>query len=226
LKRIGFVLILAIVMALPFSQAAPVGATGLYLEVTVTIIVAPKGSDVGMLPLELASAENTTYDVAPIAALQPFVIAQQASVPVTFQTISNPNAKLVHAVANPNPTFANRNEVLVAPYGTTTFPCVYQVYTNQTVPYRLTYWAQGTGSGNGRGTFPLWNAPAASEASWMAEGVTTDFAAFGNNGAPGDVMWSGNANAPQQHCIDWKVNVPDSLHPGIYTATVQYNLVF
>ena len=238
MKRIGLFLILAIAAVLAFAHTpanALSGATGIFLEETVTIIVTPSPTPVGIAPAapsvsavrRVAAAGTSQYDVAPISELEPQVIAQatpQGAIPVTFQAIANPNAKFLHSVPNSNPTANNQNNTLLAGYGTTIFPCVYQIFTNETSAYKLTDWAFGTASGAGSGTYPLENTPTTSFASWEAEQVTTSFAAFANSGSPGELDWNGTANVSQQHCFDWQVTVPTSLAPGTYTATVQYNL--
>jgi hypothetical protein len=239
LKRIGLFLILAIAGVLAFARTpanALSGSTSIFLEETVTIIVTPSPTPVGFVPAtpalsvprQVASSGASIYDVAPISVLEPPVMVAQATpqgpIPVTFQAIANPNAKFLHSVPNSNPTANNQNNTLLAPYGTTVFTCVYQIFTDETVAYSLTDWAFGTASGAGSGTYPLQNTPTTSFASWEAEQTTTSFAAFANSGSPGQLDWDGTANVSQQHCIDWQVTVPTTLAPGTYTATVQYNL--
>jgi hypothetical protein len=245
LKRIGLFFLLAVGVVLAYSRtpvSAITASTSIFLEETVTIIVTPTPGPTAtplafVNPLApsvsaasmVAASGNSTYDVAPISLLEPQTLLAQATpqgpIPVTFKAIANPNAKFLHSAPNSNPTATNQNNTLLAGYGTTVFPCVYQVFTDETTSYKLTDWAFNTSTGAGAGTYPLFNSPTISEAAWEAEGVTTSFSNFANDGSPGESDWNGTANVSQQHCFDWKVTVPTSLAPGTYTATVQYNLL-
>jgi hypothetical protein len=241
LLALALVAVLAIV-----SQADALQAQKAYKEMVVTIIVTPSPAPVGFLrpaapaaaplavtpasssqfaqlvadpfagPVQIASSPSA-WDVAPGVTIAQSS-AQPPAVPVKFVAKPDPNAAFIHIVPH-TPT-------LNAPYGITTFTCVFEVYTFYTNTYKLLDWGYGTSktAGSGAGTFPIENYTTVSYLSWAVPDFSAVFTPYNNAGPPGETTWTGAANQAQQHCVDLKLNVPNSQAAGTYTATVQYNL--
>jgi hypothetical protein len=236
-------LALAVVAALAVvSQADALQAQKAYKEMIVTIIVTPSPAPVGFVrppapaaapaaalaqfaqlvadpfagPAQIASSPSA-WDVAPGVTIAQSS-AQPPPVPVKFVAKPDPNAAFIHIVPH-TPT-------LYAPYGITTFTCVFEVYTFYTNTYKLLDWGYGTSktSGSGSGTFPIENYSMTSYLSWAVPDFSPTFTPYNNAGPPGETTWTGTAGQAQQHCVDLKLNVPNSQAAGTYTATVQYNL--
>jgi hypothetical protein len=245
LKRTNIfaLLALAVVAVLAvISQADALQAQKAYKEMIVTIIVTPSPAPVGFLrpaaprppaapapaayarlvadpysgPVQVA-ASGSAWDVAPGVTIAQATV-QPPPVPVQFVAKPDPNAAFIHIVPH-TPT-------LNAPYGITTFTCVFEVYTFYTNTYKLLDWGYGTSktSGAGSGTYPIENYSAQSFLSWAVPDFSPVFTPYNNAGPPGETTWTGLKNQAQQHCIDLTLNVPNSQPAGTYTATVQYNL--
>jgi hypothetical protein len=173
-------------------------------------------------PVQVASL-GSAWDVAPGG---PIYIAQSSAqatpVPVQFNAKPDPNSLYIKVIQHTGQ--------IDAPYGTTTFPCVFEIYTYYTTIHQLTDWAYGTKlSGGPPPTFPLENYPTVSYLSWAVPDFGPAFTAYANSGAPGQKTWTGTAGQAQQHCIDLTITVPNSLPPSsptnLYSATMQYNLL-
>lgn len=164
------------------------------------------------------AASSTAWDVAPGGGT---MIAQSTvqppPVPVQFNAKPDPNAIYLHVILH--------TPDLNVPYGTTVFPCAFEVYTfYDKATYALNDYGQGT-SKTGTGTYPIENFPASSYLSWAVPDFSPTFHQYVNSGAPGEKVWTGLMNQAQQHCVDLSIFVPDSLAPGAYTAVIQYNLL-
>jgi hypothetical protein len=234
---------LAVVAALAVvSQADALQAQKAYKEMVVTIIVTPSPAPVGFLrpaaravapaavsaqfarlvadpftgPAQIASSPSA-WDVPPGLTIAQ-ASAQPPPIPVQFVAKPDPNAAFIHIVPH-TPT-------LNAPYGLSTWPCVFEVYTFYTNTYKLLDWGYGTSktSGSGSGTFPIENYSTVSFLSWAVPDFSPVFTPYNNAGPPGETTWTGTASQAQQHCVNLKLNVPNSQAAGTYTATVQYNL--
>ncbi|MFN2459674.1 MAG: hypothetical protein ABR591_03130 [Candidatus Velthaea sp.] len=241
MKNFGFFVLVFVAAACTFAR--PVDAlqtTRAYKEVIIQIQVTPSPVPVGFTvphrapsariaalsadpyhgPAMLAASTTSVYDV-PMPLGTPMVIAQappQGNVPVTFNAKPDPNATYLHEI--PHTTS------LSAGYGTTVFPCVYEMYTWFSTTYSLTDWGFATTSSGAAGTYPIMNFPTASYAAWAVPSIgKTAFSNYSNSGSPGQTTWTGTANVAQQHCIDMQITVPNSQPAGFYTATVQYNLI-
>lgn len=165
---------------------------------------------------QIASTSNIAWDVAPGAGT---MVAQvEASpVPVQFVAKADPNAKYLQVTLN--------NPQLNAPYGTSTYACAFQIYTfYDLATYALDDYGYGT-SKTGTGTFPVENYPATSYLSWAVPDFSPTYTVYNNSGSPGEKVWTGLQNQAQTHCINLSLVVPVTLAPGIYTATIQYNLL-
>jgi hypothetical protein len=237
-----------------FSQADALQSNRAYKEVVLTVVVTPSPAPVGFLhpaaparsapalpasgiafaasraaslallpanPLDgsvqVASA-GTLWDVAPGGA--PLQIAQAQAqptpVPVQFVAKADPNAQYIHVIPH--------TPELDAPYGTTTFTCVFEIYTYYTTAYSLTDWGYGT-TKSGTGTYPILNYAATSDLSWQVPDLSATVHAYNNSGSPGETTWTGTAGEKQQHCFNLTVVVPATQPAGTYTATIQYNLM-
>jgi len=171
--------------------------------------------------LPLSSSSSTTYDVAPMSEIPPYLLAQstpQGSVPVQFVAKPDPTAAYLHIVPGSGGLLLN------AAYGANTYTCVYQVFGYYTTTWKITDWGAGTVQ-NGTGPFPIENYPTASYLSWLGEGVTTTYKTFANFGTPGENTILGTAGVSQQVCIDLSLNVPASQPAGTYAASIQYTLI-
>ncbi|HEX3468524.1 MAG TPA: hypothetical protein VHT05_10630 [Candidatus Elarobacter sp.] len=173
------------------------------------------------LPFEIASS-GAAWDVAPGA---PFEIAQATAqptpVPVQFVAKADPNAAYLKITPNPPPSGS-----FAAPYGTTTFPCAFTIFTYYTNSYYLQDWGYNTNktSGANSGTFPIENYPTISDLAWAVPDLATPFTPYWNQGPGGERTWSGVAKQSQTHCIDLQLTVPNSQPSGSFTAAIQYNL--
>jgi hypothetical protein len=179
-------------------------------------------SDPSRGPAQVASS-GAAWDVAPGA---PILIAQSSAqgtpVPVQFVAKPDPNSAYIKVIQHTGQ--------IDAPYGTTIFPCAFEIFTFYPTVHQLTDWAYGTKlSGGPPPTFPLENYPTASYLSWAVPDLSATFKAYANSGTPGQLTWGGTAGQSQQHCIDLQITVPNSLPPSsptnIYQATMQYNLL-
>ncbi len=233
---IAFAFVAVIIAGIASAPAATVTKT--YKEYPITILVTP--SPVAALPGKtpnlasqpapvvdplaghtmVASANTVFYDVpvGPIEALLPRTIAQtnpQRSVPVQFNAKADPYANYLRVMPQTSP--------LMAGYGTTTFTCAVKVYGYFATQWRVVDWVYGTANG-AAGSYPSFNYPTPSDISWLAQGVTTSFTTFYNNGPPGELAIYGTAGQAKTVCIDLSVVVPSSQPSGYYSTTVQYTL--
>lgn len=248
MKRTNIAALLALgtVAALAaYSQADALQTTKAFKEVVLTIVVTPSPAPVGFLPQRAAPHTNgvvtrpeiarlvsdpyagpvriassgAAWDVAPGGAL----IAQAAPVqpspvPVQFVAKPDPNAAYLRVLPHVSE--------LDVPYGTTAFSCVFEIFTFYTTAHTLTDWGYGTKTQSPPPpTYPIENWPSASYLSWAVPDIPTAFKAYNNAGPPGETTWTGTAGQSQQHCINLSVTVPNSQPAGVYTATIQYNLI-
>jgi hypothetical protein len=235
LRRRNLLALLVIVLAALAVGSQADALTGLktYKIVVINIQVTPSPAPLGwitpptsmypeVLPagVQIASS-GSAWDVAPGA---PFVLAQtpvvqpSPSVPVQFVAKPDPNSAFLRVIPHTG--------LWSVPYGTTTLPCVFEIFTFYTNSYKLQDWGYGTTKtgGAGSGTFPIENYPAVSFLSWAVPDFGPAFTPYWNQGPGGEQTWSGLKNQAQQHCIDLTITVPNSQPAGSYTAVVQYNL--
>jgi hypothetical protein len=247
LRRSNFVALLALAVLTVlagFSQADALQSLKTSKLVVITVVVTPSPAPVGMLrpaapaavparpavafarlvddpfagPRQIA-ASGTAWDVAPGAGPMIAQVApvQPPPVPVQFNAKADPNSIYLHVIQH--------TPELDVPYGTTVFPCAFEVYTfYDKATYALNDYGQGT-SKSGTGTYPIENFPANSYLSWATPDFSPTFHAYWNSGAPGEKVWTGAMNQAQQHCVDLSIVVPNSLAPDTYTAVIQYNLL-
>ena len=171
-------------------------------------------------PLQVASS-GAAWDVAPGIMIAQ-TSAQGTPVPVQFVAKPDPNSAYLKIIQHTGQ--------IDAPYGTSVWPCAFEIFTFYPTVHQLTDWAYGTKlSGGPPPTFPLENYPTASYLSWAVPDLGPTVKAYANSGAPGQLTWPGTAGQSQQHCIDLTIVVPNSLPPSspsnIYSATIQYNLL-
>jgi hypothetical protein len=166
----------------------------------------------------------TAWDVAPGPAMVAQSSVQGSPVPVQFVVKPDPNANFLKIIPHAGP-------IVTVPYGVTTLPCAFEIFTFFTTAYNLDDWGfQTTISGSGVG-FPVNNFPMTSNLAWSAQSVSTTFSPYKNSGSPGEKTWIGTAGQTQQHCIDLKITVPASTpwmdpsgRPHDYAANIQYAL--
>ena len=225
-----------------FSQADALQSLRASKDVVITIVVTP--SPVAFVPnraprsapvtavaqsrvldpfgesRQIASTTSTVaWDVPLGGGVQVAQVPVEASpVPVQFVAQPDPNAKYLQVTLN--------NPELDAPYGTTVFPCAFQIYTYYDLAtYALNDYGYGTSKTGSGGTYPIENYPSTSYLSWAVPDFSPTFTAYWNSGSPGEKVWTGALKQAQTHCIDLTLVVPTTLAPGTYTATIQYNLL-
>jgi hypothetical protein len=248
LRRTNFAALLALgtVAGLAvFSQADALQTTKAFKEVVLTVVITPSPAPVGFFrqrpapsaakpaarpeiarlvadpyagPARIASS-GVAWDVAPGGVLIAQVPPVQASpVPVQFVAKPDPNSAFIRVIPHTGE--------LDVPYGTTVFPCAFEIFTFYTTRHQLTDWGYGTKTQNPPPpTYPIENWPAVSYLSWQVPDFATPLKAYNNAGSPGETTWTGNPGQSQQHCIDLTIVVPNSQAAGVYTAAIQYNLL-
>ena len=229
-----------------FSQADALQTTKAFKEEVLTIVITPSPSPLAMHwpmhhagaaparvvavapaiarmvadpyagPAMLASS-GSTWDVPPQSVMIAQLTTQPTPVPVRFVAKADPNALYLRIIPHLSE--------LDVPYGTTIFPCVFEVYTYYTASYILTDWAYGTVHTVQAGTFPMLNYSTTSDLSWAVPDFSATYHPYANSGTPGEQVWTGTASQAQQHCINLQVVVPNTQPPGTYTATAQYTLI-
>ena len=231
-------LALAVLAALSVvSQADALTGLKAFKTVVITVQVTPSPAPVGWLvpaakkqpypdpfprDVQIASS-GAVWDVAPGAP--PVMIAQSVAqptpVPVQFVAKPDPNAQFLRVI--PHPPAAGQYNI---PYGTSVFPCAFEIYTYYSNSYKLQDWGYGTTKTGGAnsGTFPIENYPQNSYLSWAVPDFSPAYTAYWNQGATGETSWSGAVGQAQQHCINLTFTVPNVQPPGLFTATVQYSL--
>jgi hypothetical protein len=244
LKRSNIVALGALAVLSVFaglSQADALQSVRATKDEVITVVITPSPAPVGFLrrsappvapapaaalarllddpfsPRLIASA-GALWDVAPGGGT---LIAQSSvqppSVPVQFIAKPDPNSLYLKLI--------DHTPELDVPYGTTVFPCAFEVYTfYDKATYALNDYGQGTAN-TGTGTYPVENYPATSYLSWAAPDFSPTYHAYWNSGSPGERVWSGAMNQAQQHCINLTIVVPNSQPAGTYTAVIQYNLL-
>jgi hypothetical protein len=248
LRRTNFAALLALgtVAGLAiFSQADALQTTKAFKEVVLTVVITPSPAPLGFFPQHAAPAaakpaarpdvarlvadpytgpariasSGAAWDVAPGGALIAQVPPVQPSpVPVQFVAKPDPNSTFLHVVPHTGE--------LDVPYGTTVFPCAFEIFTFYTTIHQLTDWGYGTKTQNPPPpTYPIENWPTASYLSWAVPDIPKTSRPYNNAGPPGETTWTGTAGQSQQHCIDLSIVVPNSQPAGVYTATIQYNLI-
>jgi hypothetical protein len=219
------------------SQADALTGLKTYKLVTIDVVVTP--SPIAYAPpkksqypslaaprVQIAASSTAAWDVAPGGgdAALPLMIAQisaQATpVPVQFVAKADPNAQYLHVIPHEPPGgFAGA-------YGTTVFPCAFEIYTYYTNSYRLQDWGYGTNktAGAASGTFPIENYPTTSNLSWAVPDFGPTVTPYWNQGPAGETTWLGAVKQAQQHCIDLTLTVPNAQASGSFTAVVEYAL--
>ena len=230
----GLLALAALAILTVVSQADALTGLKTYKEVVISIQVTPSPAPVGWLApkkqtlpdpfvgnVQIASS-GSAWDVAPGA---PVMIAQSSAqptpVPVQFVAKPDPNAAFLRVI--PHPPGAG---YFSAPYGTTVFPCAFEIFTYYTNSYKLQDWGWNTtktGGGNS-GTFPIENYPTISDLSWAVPDFSPTVTPYWNQGPGGETTWVGAVKQAQQHCINLTLVVPNSQPAGSFTATIQYNL--
>jgi hypothetical protein len=225
-----------------FSQADALQSLRASKDEVITVVVTPSPAPVGFFhpaappaarvpaaafvarlfddpfsPRQIASA-GAAWDVAPGGGT---MIAQStvqpAPVPVQFVAKPDPNSLYLRLI--------DHTPELDVPYGTTVFPCAFEIYTYyDKATYALNDYGSGT-SKSGTGAYPVLNYPATSLLSWSTPDFSSAFTAYWNSGSPGEKVWSGALKQAQQHCVDLTIVVPNSQAAGTYTAVIQYNLL-
>lgn len=164
-------------------------------------------------PRQLAYDPQGVRDV-PLAPFAVAVATPQGNIPVTFNAKADPTGQYLHFVAN--------TTILKAGYGSNTYSCPFAVYGSWTTAFNITDWVYDSPTVNFG--YPTYVYSTTSQLAWIAEGVTSTYKAYANDGTPGETAFTSPAGS-KQVCIDLSLTVPASLSPGAYTATLQYNLV-
>jgi len=224
-----------------FSQADALQSVRASKDEVITVVVTPSPAPVGFFrraappvapapaaalarllddpfsPRQIAST-GSTWDVAPGAGtLVAQSTVQPPSVPVQFNAKPDPNSLYLKLI--------DHTPELDVPYGTTVFPCAFEIYTfYDKATYALNDYGSGTAK-SGTGPYPVLNFPATSYLSWATPDFSPTYHAYWNSGSPGEKVWSGAMNQAQQHCVDLTIVVPNSQPAGTYTAVIQYNLL-
>ncbi len=224
-----------------FSQADALQSVRASKDEVITVVVTPSPAPVGFFrraappaapapaaalarlmddpfsPRQIASAGGT-WDVAPGGGtLIAQSTVQPSPVPVQFVAKPDPNSLYLKLI--------DHTPQLDVPYGTTVFPCAFEIYTfYDKATYALNDYGQGT-SNSGTGTYPILNYPTKSYLSWATPDFSPTYHTYWNSGSPGEKVWSGAMNQAQQHCVDLTIVVPNSQPAGTYTAVIQYNLL-
>lgn len=224
-----FALLVLVLAALAVgSQADALTGLKTYKEVVISIQITPspvafappqlpKYTALVDAPVQIASS-GASWDVPPA----PFEIAQTSvqppPVPVQFVAKPDPNSQYLKVI--PHTALWN------VPYGNSTLPCAFELYTYYTNSYKLQDWGYNTTKTGGAnsGTFPVENYPTVSYLSWNVPDINAIITPYWNQGAGGELTWSGNVGQAQQHCVNLSLNVPNSQPAGTYTAVVQYSL--
>ena len=225
------------------SQADALQAQKAYKEMTLTVTVTPSPMPTGGFffapqsaapPSAVAVAEvrrlladplattqiafaGPAYDVPPGSGVQiAQVSAQPTPVPVQFVAKPDPSAAFLRIIPH--------TPAISAPYGTSVWPCAFEVFTFYTNTYSLSDWGYGTLKTGATPFFPIENYPTVSDLSWAVPDFGPTVTPYNNAGPPGETTWTGAKNQSQQHCVDLTLTVPNAQAAGTYTATVQYNL--
>ena len=251
-KLLGLFAFVALAALAVCSQADALTSLKTYKVVVINIVVTPSPAPVGLFapakaaapapapvavanvgpavqqppsalppPFQIASS-GSAWDVAPGA---PFELAQSTvqptPVPVQFVAKADPNAAYLQITPNTPPA-----GYFAAPYGTTTFPCAFTIFTYYTNSYYLQDWGYGTNktSGSASGTFPMENYPTVSDLAWSVPDLSTPVTPYWNQGPGGEKTWSGVVKQSQTHCINLQLTVPNTQPAGSFTAAIQYNL--
>lgn len=223
------------------SQADALTGLKTYKLVTIDVVVTPSPAPVGYTApassaypnpfaqrTQVASSDAAAWDIAPGggALPLPLMIAQATAqptptIPVQFVAKPDPNAQYLHVIPHEPPAgFA-------AAYGTTVYPCAFEVYTYYTNSYMLQDWGYGTNktAGANAGTFPIENYPTVSYLSWTVPDINpAKVTPYWNQGPGGETSWTGAVKQAQQHCIDLTLTVPNAQPAGSFTAVVEYAL--
>jgi len=241
IAALGALAVLAVLAGL--SQADALQSVRATKDEVITVVVTPSPAPIGFLPRAVPPAPRAPAASA-IARLldDPFAgprqIASSGSAwdvapgggTLVAQSSVQPGPVPVQFVAKPDPNslylkLIDHTPELDVPYGTTVFPCAFEVYTfYDKATYALNDYGSGTAK-SGTGPYPILNFPATSYLSWAAPDFSSTFAAYWNSGAPGEKVWSGAKLQAQQHCIDLTIVVPNAQPAGTYTAVIQYNLL-
>jgi hypothetical protein len=229
LVLVGFLAAAAIAGA---PSSATTYATRTFKTVTINITITPTpiayvptraiGRDDRIALGSVLRGDDTRQAIAfePIRLGDVTLAPNQSSVPVTWSVLSDPNFIYLHI----NPI----NTSLTAGYGANTWTCPFSVFAHYPTAWEVSdyiYGSNGSGGTAGLNGFPNYNYPTTSLLQWKAEGITTSFKAYSNDGPPGEVVFTGAAGSTQTVCIDLSLNVPTGIAPGTYQATIQYNLL-
>ncbi len=237
MRKLAFFALVALALLVTARQAFAIQATLATKNISVTIIVTPSPT-----PVAYAPATSPTMQIArgvellmPPASEFTSMLAYEPSAlgDMVAQTTTPQGSVKVQFTVKPDPTFAYFhltpvNTTLYAGYGNNTFTCVYQVYGSYPTAWQINDWTYGSNSSGGTAGlngFPTFNTPTASDLSWLAETVTTSYAAFSNGGAPGQSTFTGTAGQTRNICIDLSLVVPSNINAGTYGATISYRMV-
>lgn len=239
MKKLLF-LVLALTVAVVVAGrpgGATTYATHTFKTVTVNFVVTPSPSPTPVAyvptqemgrrdPAEFASLLHGD-DLASQVAFDPVALSDitleqsnQGAVPVSYNMLADPNFQYLHIVqTDPN---------LNAGYGANTFTCAFSVFAHYTTSWEVSDYVYGSsarGGTAGINGYPTYNYPTVSLLKWEAEGITSTFKAYSNDGAPGEVTFTGAANSTKTVCIDLSLYIGPTIAAGTYQATIQYNLL-
>ncbi len=160
------------------------------------------------------------YEPLQMSDLNNVVAVNQGGVKVDFHVKPDPKFGNFHII--PHTTSFNVGYGANAP-----IICAYEVFAHYTSAWSVSDWVYGTNTSGGTpglNGFPTYNYPQASQLGWKAEGITTNFKAFVNSGAPGELAFNGAAGTTKQVCFDLNITVPANVPAATYQTTIQYNL--
>ncbi len=190
--------------------------------VSISVLVTPSPAPVGFLSpqraVRTALRRRELARAVPQAAA-PLVVAQvtssQKSAKVNVTTKADPTG--AYLKISPN------NLALSAQYGTNTYLCAFKINATFVYAWKVTDWVYGSSSG-AAGVFPSYDYPTTSDLAWSAEGFSTKYTSYANQGSPGELAFSAAANTSKSVCIDLKLTVPNTVAAGSYSTAIQYNL--
>lgn len=196
------------------SQPAPAPAYA------VAVVHVPPGAAADLPGLELARYIVEPVDPLVMNALGTQVAQVQSvpggNVPVNVNVKPDPTAAYIHITPV--------TPILNAVYGMNTFTCAYRVFGFFSKTWKINDWIYGTTPTGGNAGFPGYGYPAASAASWSAQGISSSYTSFANTGTPGQLTFTGTANVSKDVCMDLQVNVTPDIPAGSYPLTITYAL--
>jgi hypothetical protein len=200
------------------ADATTVQYTTKMMTFTVTVTPSPVAFVSPQRAVRVAAAHRQLARAVSRAGA-PLTIAQvtsaQGSAKVNVATKADPTGAYLKLVPN--------NVAVNANYGTNTYTCAFKINATFSYAWQVTDWVYGSVRGAG-GVFPAYDYPTVSDLSWWAEGISTKFTAYANQGAPGENDFNAAANVSKSVCIDLQLTVPSTLAAGTYSTAIQYNL--